>query len=182
MCPSLEVIDRQNPYTQALLCKMAVSDDLHTLASRDGGFPRPAGGKNFYTQLDGVVCIFPRLEPGSEVRTDYKVKTLGYTELVELLGSTGPHPDWQPEHWLSYIRLLGLTNAAGPAVQALAATVAQELASTYRRRFSDFYRQDLHELVPVPLLSGDEMITPADLLDGLSASRHLQLVGPSGSG
>jgi|HubBroStandDraft_1064217.scaffolds.fasta_scaffold08079_3 hypothetical protein len=25
----LEVIDRQNPYNQASLCKMAVSDDLH---------------------------------------------------------------------------------------------------------------------------------------------------------
>jgi hypothetical protein len=178
----LEVINRQNPYNQAFLCKMAISDDLQLLANQDSGIPRPPGGKKFYTQLDGVVCIFPRLEPGSQVPSDYRVKTLGYAEFVEFLTAAGPHPDWQPEHWLSYIRLLGLTSAAGPGVQVLAAAAAQELASTYRQRFGNFYRRDLHELVPLPLIHGNEMITPPDLLGIVPANRHLQLIGPSGSG
>ncbi len=179
---TLEVIDRQNPYNQAFLFRMAISDDLHALASRDGGIPRPRGGRKFYTQLDGVVCIFPRLETGSQVPGDYKVKTLGYAEFVEFLTTAGPHPDWTPEHWFSYIRLLSLTNAAGPAVQDLAATTAWELARTYRQRFDGFYRQDLHELVPLPLTRDGQAIDPAELLSLLSASRHLQLIGPSGSG
>jgi hypothetical protein len=108
---TLEVIERQNPYNQAFLCKMAISDDLQLLASQDSGIPRPPGGKRFYTQLDSVVCIFPRLEAGSQVPSDYKVKTLGYAELVNFLTTAGPHPGWEPEHWLSYIRLLSLTNA-----------------------------------------------------------------------
>ena len=71
---------------------------------------------------------------------------------------------------LTYIRLLSLTNAAGPSVQALAATTAQELASTYWQRFGDFYRQDLHELVPLPLICDGEVIAPAELLDLLSGT------------
>jgi hypothetical protein len=38
---------------------------------------------------------------------------------------------------------------------ALAASAAQELARTYRQRLGHFYRQDLHELVPLPLIRGD---------------------------
>jgi Nuclease-related domain len=141
---TLEVIERQNPYDQAVHCKMAISDDLQLLADQDRGIPRPARGKRFYTQLDSVVCIFPRLESGSQVPGDFKAQTLAYAEFLQLLTSPGAHPDWKPEHWLSYIRLLGLTNAAGPSVQALAATTAQELTSTYWQRFSNFYRHDLH--------------------------------------
>jgi len=137
---TLEVIGRQNPYNQAVLCKMAISDDLHVLADQDGGIPRPPKGARFYTQLDSVVCVFPRLEAGSQVPSDYKARTLGYAKFVDFLTASGAHPEWRPEHWLAYIRLLGLTNAGGPSVQAVAATTAQELVSTYWRRFSDFYR------------------------------------------
>ena len=179
---TLEVIERQNPYNQAVLSKMAISDDLHFLADHDSSITRPARRSKFYTQLDSVVCIFPRLEPGSRVPSDFKAQTLGYEEFLQFLTAPGAHPDWKPEHWLSYIRLLSLTNAAGPSVQALAATTAQELASTYWQRFSSFYRQDLHELIPLPLICNGEIITPAELLATLPASRHLQLVGPSGSG
>ncbi len=65
---TLDVIDRQNPYSQAVLCKMAISDDLQFVADHDSGIPRPARGRKFYTQLDSVVCIFPRLESGSHRR------------------------------------------------------------------------------------------------------------------
>jgi hypothetical protein len=179
---TLQIIDRQNPYGQAVLCKMAISDDFQFMADQDSGIPRPPRGRKFYTQLDSVVCIFPRLESGSQVPSDFKAQTLGYAEFLQFLTAEGARPDWQPEHWLSYIRLLGLTNAAGPDVQALAATTAQELASTYWQRFGNFYRQDLHEMVPLPLRYGGQTIAPIELPDLLSAHQHLQLVGPSGSG
>jgi hypothetical protein len=119
--------------------------------------------RKFYTQLDSVVCIFPRLESGSQVPSDFKAQTFGYAEFLRFLTEEGAHPDWQPEHWISYIRLLGLTNAAGPSVQALAATTAQELASTYWQNFSDFYRRDLHELVPLRLGHNNEATSPGEL-------------------
>ena len=78
--------------------------------------------------------------------------------------------------------MLGLTNAAGPSRQALAATTAQEMASTYSQRFNDFYRYELHELVPLPLTLDGTAAPPADLPGLLGTARHLQLVGPSGSG
>src|SRR5258708_24214757 len=59
---TLEVIDRQNPYNQAFLCKMAISDDLHALANQDGGIPQPPRGRKFYTQLESVVCSVPGLQ------------------------------------------------------------------------------------------------------------------------
>jgi len=179
---TLDVIDRQNPYGQAVLCKMAISDDLQFVADQDSGIPRSPRGRKFYTQLDSVVCIFPRLESGSQVPSDFKAQTLGYVEFLQFLTAPGAHPDWQPEHWLSYIRLLGLTNEAGPSVQALAATIAPELASTYWQRFGDFYRRDLHELVPLPLTYSGQAIAPSGLPDLLPAHQHLQLVGRSGVG
>ncbi len=86
---TLEVIDRQNPYNQAVLCKMAISDDLHVLAGQDSGIPRPPKGARFYTQLDSVVCVFPRLEAGSRVPGNYKARTLGYAEFVDFLTALG---------------------------------------------------------------------------------------------
>ena len=179
---TLDEIERQNPYGQAVRCKMAISDDLQFVADHDGGIPRPPKGEKFYTQLDSVVCIFPRLEPGSQVPGDFKAQTFGYMGFLQFLTAEGAHSDWRPEHWLSYIRLLGLSNAAGPTAQALAGTAAQELACTYRQRFGDFYRRDLHELVPLPLTYDGRTIASAELAELLSACRHLQLVGPSGAG
>jgi hypothetical protein len=64
---TLEEIDRQNPYTQAFACKMAISDDMQVIAAQDSTVPRSSQGKRFYTQIDSVVCIFPRLDDGSQV-------------------------------------------------------------------------------------------------------------------
>jgi hypothetical protein len=36
------------------------------------------------TNLDSVVCMFPRLVDGSEVPSDYKVRTLGYRDFFRL--------------------------------------------------------------------------------------------------
>lgn len=61
---------------------MAISDDLQFVADQDDGIPRPQNGGKFYSRLDSVVCIFPRLEPGSQVPGDFKARTFGYRELL----------------------------------------------------------------------------------------------------
>lgn len=60
--------------------------------------------------------------------------------------------------------------AGDPFEPELAGAAAQELARTYRQRLGHFYRQDLHELVPLPLIRGDKIVTPAELLNVLSTS------------
>jgi hypothetical protein len=179
---TVEVLaDRQNPYTQALGCKMAISDDMHQLASRDDTIPQPPQGK-FYTQLDSVVCVFPRLEDGSEVPNDYRVKTLGYADFVQFITTPGKHPDWTRDHWSALIRSLALVSAGEPRPKALPKNAAQELVSGYGRWFSDFYRRDLHELVPLPLELSATKISPGDFANRLQEAKHGQLVGPSGCG
>lgn len=180
---ALEEIDRQNPYMQAVDCKMAISDDMQAVADQDRRVPRPPVGRRFYTQIDSVVCVFPRLEAGSQVPGDFRARTLGYEDFVRFLAAPGSHPAWQPEHWAALIRRLSLTNATtGPNRRALAATAAGELVDTYSRRFNDFYASDLHELVPLPLMRDDTAVTPGELATILENTRHLQVVGPSGSG
>lgn len=178
---SLKVIDRQNPYVQALECKYALSDDMYSLAAQDDSIPTPSKGK-FYTQFDSVVCIFPRLEDESQVPNDFKVKTLGYSDFFTFLTSPGAHPPWTRDHWEAFIRMLGLTKATTFSRQDLAANTAQIIVSKYSRRFKDFYSSRLHELVPLPLDLGSSSVPSTHLIDILQKARHAQLIGPSGCG
>ena len=99
---TLEEIDRRNPYTQASTCKMAISDDMSAIARQDSSVPQPAPGREFYRQIDSVICIFPRLDHQSQVPDDYKVRTMGYAQLVWFLAAPGRHPAGAPatgQHW-----------------------------------------------------------------------------------
>lgn len=177
-----EVIDRQNPYHQALGGKMALSDDMASLARRDTGIPRPVAGRRFFTQFDSVVCVFPRLADGSEVPSDYKVQTLGYSEFFAFLASPGRHPGWSALHWEAFIRDLELVNTARWGSEVEHQTAADALASGYRERFDGFHRSGLHELVPLPVLHDGAAVPPAGLPGLIEAVGHLQVIGPSGCG
>ena len=179
---TLEEIDRQNPYTQAYECKMAISDDMHVVAEQNSTVPRPAPGGKFFKQIDSVVCVFPRLDPQSQVPDDYKVRTLGYAEFVRFLTTAGKHPAWAAEHWSALIRMLRLTNATEPTQRTLPTSEAQDRVSDYVRWFKDFYSRGLHELVPLPLIADEARLSFSEFAATLQQKKHVQLVGPSGSG
>ncbi len=178
---SLEVIDRQNPYTQAQECKLALSDDMHTLAAQDRSIPSPPQGRKFYTQIDSVVCIFPRLADGSQVPNDFKIKTLGYADFLRFLTTPGAHPQWSRQHWSTFIRMLTLADATTDGHE-VAVNTAQREVSDYSRRFKDFYHSRLHELVPLPIRAGANIMSSLQLVDLLQEARHIQIIGPSGCG
>lgn len=179
---AVDVIDRQNPYDQARSCKMAISDDMGSLAKCDARIPRPADGSKFFTQFDSVVCIYPRLAEGSDVPSDYKVRTLGYREFFSFLASPGKHPGWNLPHWEAFIRDLGLVNAADEDAGVVRETKAGALAREYRQRFDAFHHNGLHELVPLLVLLDGEAMASADLCGILQSAGHLQFIGMSGSG
>jgi hypothetical protein len=179
---TLEEIDRQNPYTQAFACKMAISDDMQVIAAHDSTVPQPSQRKRFYTQIDSVVCIFPRLDDGSQVPNDYKVRTLGYVDCVRFLTTPGKHPGWTTDHWSALIRMLGLINATEPTERTLSKSIAQDRLSSYTRWFKDFYSRELHELVPLPLVINDSHLSFSGFVDAVRQERHVQLTGPSGAG
>lgn len=178
---SLDVISRQNPYTQAAECKLALSDDMHTLATRVQDAPLPTSGP-FYTQFDSVVCVFPTLADGSDVPSDYRVQTLGYPEFLAFLTAPGPRPPWSRRHWLAFVRMLGLTPEPESGRAALVLPAAEELLSTYARRMTSFYVPGLHELVPLPFDMDSTKVRSTQLAELLPTVRHMQVVGSSGSG
>ncbi len=179
---TLEEIDRQNPYTQASTCKMAISDDMSAVARNDSSVPQPAPGREFYRQIDSVICIFPRLDPRSQVPDDYKVRTMGYAQLIGFVTAPGRHPGWSADHWTALVRMLRLTDADKPPSLEPGKTAARDRVSSYLRSFRDFYSRELHELVPLPLVTDEGRLPASGLLDALQQHRHVQLVGPSGTG
>ncbi|MFD6756154.1 NERD domain-containing protein [Micromonospora gifhornensis] len=179
---SLEVIERQNPYAQTADGRFSISDDMHAFTERNEGVPRPASGKRFYTQFDSTVCVFRRLQPGSQVPSDYKVQTLGYAELLTLLTTPGARPTWSREHWLAFIRMHGLVPATESGAAELPLTKARDLVVSYARRFKSFHGRSLHELIALPLQVGGNTVPSTQLFEGLGTWRHAQLVGRSGSG
>ncbi|GAA3240745.1 NERD domain-containing protein [Nonomuraea helvata] len=174
------VIDRQNPYSQAVQCKMAISDDMHILANSNEQIPRPSG--KFYTQFDSVVCVFPRLAPGSHVPSDYKARTLGYKELVEFALAPGKRPPWSQDQWLALIRQLGLVRAEPTTERNISLSESEDLVAAYRERLARFYRRELHELVPLSLRFADQVLPSTLLHRKLETIPYLQIVGPAGSG
>ena len=179
---TVEEIDRRNPYTQALGCKMAISDDMSAIARQDSSVPQPAPGREFYRQIDSVICIFPRLDQQSQVPDDRKVRTMGYAQLVGFLTAPGQHPGWSAGHWAALARMLNLADAGKPPSPELARTAAQDRVSSYLRSFRDFYARDLHELVPLPLMADEGRLPASGLLGALQQHQHVQLAGPSGTG
>ena len=181
---SVEIIDRQNPYTQALECKFSLSDTIRALAKESKGIPSPPSGQ-FYRHFDSVVCVFPHLAAGSEVPNNYKVRTLGYAEFIDFLAGPGACLPWDRSHWMMLIRSLALTRAWIGA--AAAAQDARAVISDYSRNLNAFYSPRLHEHIPLPFAAGDPSaaappVTATGLLGLLKDARHIQLVGPSGCG
>ncbi|MFI6306752.1 NERD domain-containing protein [Amycolatopsis thailandensis] len=174
-----EPIDRGNPYQQARDCKYALSDAMHSFATREG---HPPIGRKFYTQFDSVVCIFPRLEEGSEVPDDDRVRTLGYTDLVNFLRNPGNRLPWSRDRWLDFIRVLGLVKGGAEGERAVDTSIAARKVETYCRAFTEFYAANLHDLVPLPLTVDQTAIAPIDFRGLLQEVDRVQLVGPSGAG
>lgn len=128
---TLEEIDRRNPYSQASTCKMAISDDMSAVAKMDSSVPQPAPGREFYRQIDSVICVFPRLDLQSQVPDDYKVRTMGYAQFVGFLAAPGRHPGWSAGHWTALVRMLGLADADKPPSPEPSRTAAQDRVSSY---------------------------------------------------
>ena len=74
-----------NPNRQALDAKYAISDAMHDFARTTPSVPRPPNGDKFFKTFESVVCISPRMLPGSQVPSDYRVRVMGFDDLIEFL-------------------------------------------------------------------------------------------------
>jgi hypothetical protein len=107
---SLQEIPGQNSYAQAAHQRFALSDELRRFAEKIAAAPRPPR-MEFYRWFESVVCIVPALAEGSTVPSDFKVKTLGYKELLRLLTTSTSRFPWDRSCWLKFVQHLGLISA-----------------------------------------------------------------------
>jgi hypothetical protein len=176
---TLEAIGQNSPYGQANDCRMVISNAMRSLAGSDASVPGPSN-KDFFRDFDSAICIFPEVRPGSQLPSDFRVKTIGYADLIAFIVAPGKHPTWQQRHWEAFIRIVGLTPTHARADEAASQEQAAEILQAYANHFREYYATKLHELVQLPLRADDELVE--DLESAVRSLPYLQLIAESGSG
>src|SRR5262249_6867123 len=125
-------LEGKNPYRQALDTKYALSDAMRDFAARTPGVPRPTDGQPFFKTFETVVCVHPRLLPGSQVPSDHRVRVGGTDELLAFLRTRERTPRWSREQWLDFILDLGLERRQSDEPAARTAREQQAVLSAYR--------------------------------------------------
>jgi len=172
---------RENPYRQALECKYAISDDMREAAAKEA-LPTPPGGTPFYKLFESVVCIFPRLHPGSNFPGDHRVRVVGFDEFLQRYRTGSTDHLWRADDWRKFAMRLNLYCAEDDDARSGEVVAAEDSIKAYLARFQNLVGCNLHELVPTTI-DRDGNAQPSDILAGLlSEGIHAQLTGPSGCG
>ncbi|HLN28165.1 MAG TPA: NERD domain-containing protein [Gemmataceae bacterium] len=171
-----------NPYRQALDAKYAISDAMHDFAKITPDIPRPPNNDKFFKTFESVVCVSPKVLPGSQVPSDFRVRVMGFDEFLQFLSGRELNPGWSSEQWIGFAMYLGLVRRESEEPAARTANALKKMVDDYRERCETFLTQDLHALVPSSVSgSGGPLMTGA-LADFLSRREHAQFVGESGCG
>ena len=173
----------RNFYTQARDQTYGISDAMAALAKK-GNVPGPTHNR-FFKHIDTVVCIDPRIPPGSAVQKFQNVSVVGLDTLIDRLVRPGPGlPHWESRHWDEFIRYLGLYAEGDDAPEELRRRADAAAVEDYRRRFREFTAAGLAPLVPPSaLISGQPGTVDANALaDQLTPQQRVLLLGASGNG
>jgi hypothetical protein len=173
----------KNPYRQALDAKFAISDAMHDLAILDPSLPQPSNGNRYYKTFESVVCVYPKLLPGSDVPSDFKVRTSSFDDLIELLcKKPARRPLWCREHWLQFAMFLRLLRKEDGDSSERTTREHRRLVDEYRQRCEAFFSRDLPTLVPTTVTCCGDSLQSTSLLDILDRRQHAKLIGESGTG
>ena len=172
-----------NPYRQALECKFKISDEMRSFAQSRVGLPTLTGGKKYYSQIESVVCVFPRLMPGSRTPDDGKVHVRGYLEFLDFVTTVERTPGWTRDDWVAFAIDLSLMHQVDPEAEAIDSTPnSPVIVDDYCRRFREFYQNGLRPLVPSRVEHAGETKRSGAIMDFLGLGQHGQLIGSSGMG
>ena len=174
-----------NPYRQALECKFAVSDELGCRARTIPDGMRLSDGQKHYKFMEGVLCFFPDIPEGSRVPAgDYKVRVIGYGDLITILTDPSTTARWPLPGWLGFAKHLNLNelrldDSAGPHGEES----AEFEVDTYLQRFTDYLQLSLQDIVPTRV-TVESVSLQTDALQSriLDGDEHFLLVGRSGCG
>jgi hypothetical protein len=171
-------LDR-NFYRQAHDATYAISDVMREVTHAEPGLARVS---RFYTTIDTVVCISPRIPPDSTIERYSHVALVDYNGLLERLMRPGPRPPWGEVEWSSFARRLGVYPESDDAPRARNRLATAQLVDDYARRFRDEQALTLHPLVPSRVLVDGEATTAPDLGPMLAPGMIVVLTGGSGLG
>jgi hypothetical protein len=145
---TVEPLGKENPYRQTLNCKYSISDAMRDLAKGRPTIRALPSGRQYYHFLDGVLCLYPNIPPGSKIPSgDYRVSITDYAGLLARLKAKGSHPGWARDDWLAFAQTLDLYRFGNPEEGSLLSDAARAVAE-YEERFQDYYGNDLPPLVP----------------------------------
>jgi hypothetical protein len=169
-----------NPGRQAKELTFALGDQMKRFARK---VPVPLHEEgSFYRGIDTVVCVFPEIPAGSEIDKHPHVTFLGYPELLTRLATDGPRMPWANQHWLAFIRHLGLYRPEDLRPAARQAREQRAVADDYARRFADAHARDLEPIVATSARVDGCEDEPLDLTARLLADQVVSVVGLSGVG
>ena len=122
---------------------------MRSFAQSRVGLPTLTGGKKYYSQIESVVCVFPRLMPGSRTPDDGKVHVRGYLEFLDFVTTVERTPGWTRDDWVAFAIDLSLMHQVDPEAEAIDSTPnSPVIVDDYCRRFREFYQNGLRPLVP----------------------------------
>jgi hypothetical protein len=168
----------ENPWQQALAEKFALSDEMVKFQRNHTEVPQ-AGGRGYFTQFDGFVCIFPEIHRDSNVtRGDHKVAIASYPEALEAIRTKNISSAWSLRDWEKFAeRHLNLSKTTLDQATSPAINEASEKLRAYRDRLGTVMGTGLP-----PLFSrAGEASCGQELVDQLLEPRNVMLLGPSGS-
>jgi hypothetical protein len=167
-----------NPWRQAHEQALVLSDEMSRFQKAHRNVPKPLGA-NFYREFEAIACIYPVIDPESEIDiTSFKAKVLGFEDIASTITSRRKASSWQLSDWERFaedfldLQTISLDEAINPRVYTAHASV-----NSYLQRLRDFFGHDLAPLAETTA----ESVRGRLLIDRLAESRHQILVGPSGS-
>lgn len=174
-----ERLDR-NYYNQAQQATYALSDAMRALTKK-GQVPPAKNGKEFFKDIDTVICFHPSVPVGSGVEPSKYVHLIGYDELVDRLTQRGPRPPWSLDDLDAFAQSLSLYPEPTDSPEERDRQRSVALISDYRRRYVDLHSAGLHELVPTSARVTDaiEAAVVDKLVSASTALGVVTVVGPS---
>lgn len=167
-----------NPWQQARSQKFAISDTMDAFQAKHLNAPQPLG-KHFYSEFDAFVCVYPEIDPRSEVtKGNFKVRVHSYGDVLRSLRVETKPRSWTQSHWRDFAKnCLNLNSATLDEAADSRVAKSESMLADYCGRLKQFLNHNLP-----PLLSGSADANHGSaLIRRLRCSRNQLLVGASGS-
>jgi hypothetical protein len=157
----------------------AIADTMGKLARRN----KVADRGDFKRHIDGILCLWQHIPPGSEIDVPKHVTVVGYDGLFERLRTPGPKIDWSDDDWEAFVRCLSLYQPEPPTPAEARRRISADQVNDYRSRAHTALRSILGPHIDTGVRGGDGSRLDTDAVESLVANgRLVVLSGSSGTG